>query len=327
MKSTPADLRDLVVALGDRLQRLVVGRDPEADQAVGDRIAVEDVDPGLLAIGLLQRFGGVEARRPRPDHREMPHSPLLSLRECLAARVAAVSPWNDPRAGRRPSSAARPGSMPENMPSIGGQQHLQAHLGLLDVDGRRDLLAHRLTSRLSWSPAQPVCTCGAARNMLLRACGRCWRCGAALRPCRACAAGRLRWAESFLRCRPPFSAFQAAASEYDSTDAVGSGGRWLSIAAPAAAQTPRLLRPGTRPPTISPPARTSRATGAGIWRPPGARASQGVQRISGHLPGRPESSRPGSCSGRRRRGRGAAASRSSFRRRPNGRTSSRRCAT
>src|SRR5437868_6466579 len=68
-------LGDLVVALADRLQRLVVGRDPEADQAIRNRIAVEDVDARLFAIGLLQRLGGVEARRTRTDHREMPHVP------------------------------------------------------------------------------------------------------------------------------------------------------------------------------------------------------------------------------------------------------------
>ena len=73
---------DLVVALADRLQRLVVGRDAEADQAVGHGIAVEDVDARLLAIGLLQRLGGVEARRTRTDHREMPHA---------ASRLASVA--------------------------------------------------------------------------------------------------------------------------------------------------------------------------------------------------------------------------------------------
>ena len=39
-----------------------------------------------LAIGLGQRLGGVEARRSRPDHREMPHScSRLVLRVMLAA--------------------------------------------------------------------------------------------------------------------------------------------------------------------------------------------------------------------------------------------------
>ena len=63
MKSTPALSRDLVVALAHRLERLVVGGDPEANEAVGDGIAVEDVDARLLAIDLLQRLGGVEAGR------------------------------------------------------------------------------------------------------------------------------------------------------------------------------------------------------------------------------------------------------------------------
>ena len=68
---------DLVVALADRLQRLVVRRNAEADQSVGDRVAVEDVDARLVAIGLLERLGRVEARRTRTDHREMPHPHLL----------------------------------------------------------------------------------------------------------------------------------------------------------------------------------------------------------------------------------------------------------
>jgi hypothetical protein len=41
----------------------VVGRDAEADEAIGNGIAVEDVDARLVRIGLLQRLGGVEARR------------------------------------------------------------------------------------------------------------------------------------------------------------------------------------------------------------------------------------------------------------------------
>ena len=45
-------LGDLVVALGDRFQRLVVGRDAEADQPVGHRIAVEDVDAGVVPYAL-----------------------------------------------------------------------------------------------------------------------------------------------------------------------------------------------------------------------------------------------------------------------------------
>src|SRR3954454_2231544 len=69
----------------------MVGRDPEADQAVGHRVAVEDVDASLIAIGLFQRFGGVEARRSRPDNREMPHAPSL-----VAAGITKTGPHPTP---------------------------------------------------------------------------------------------------------------------------------------------------------------------------------------------------------------------------------------
>ena len=67
---------DLVVAFANRLQRLVIGGHPETDEAVGHSIAIEDVNARGIAIRLLQRLGGVEARRSRADHREMPHPTL-----------------------------------------------------------------------------------------------------------------------------------------------------------------------------------------------------------------------------------------------------------
>src|SRR5689334_1513114 len=67
-------LRDLVVALADGLERLVVRSNAEANKPVGNGIAIEDVDARLVRIGLLQRFRGVETRRTRTDHREMAHS-------------------------------------------------------------------------------------------------------------------------------------------------------------------------------------------------------------------------------------------------------------
>src|SRR5215203_5777161 len=87
-------VRDLVVALGDSLQRLVVWRHAEADEPVGDRIAVEDVDPSPTAIGLLQSLSRVEAGGPRPDDREMPHQLFLFLsssRRSLPLRFSAAS--------------------------------------------------------------------------------------------------------------------------------------------------------------------------------------------------------------------------------------------
>src|SRR5205085_6490251 len=96
-------LRDLVVALADGLQRLMVRRDPKADEPVGDWIAVEDVDARLIAICFLKRLGRVEARRARTDYREMPHA-ASSDPGTLAATPASVSPCCDPPAGRCPSS-------------------------------------------------------------------------------------------------------------------------------------------------------------------------------------------------------------------------------
>jgi hypothetical protein len=54
---------------GDRLDRLVVGRDPVADQSERGREAVEDVD-GQDQVGAVeQRLGGVQPGRPGADDR------------------------------------------------------------------------------------------------------------------------------------------------------------------------------------------------------------------------------------------------------------------
>ena len=58
--------RDLLVAARNGLDRLVIGRDAAADQAVGHRQAVEHVDPDVVAERLLRGFGGVVAR-PAPS--------------------------------------------------------------------------------------------------------------------------------------------------------------------------------------------------------------------------------------------------------------------
>ena len=66
----------------------MVRRDAEADQAVGDRIAVEDVDAGPVAERLFERLGGIEARRAGTDYREMPHPLPLVRNESLASKAA-----------------------------------------------------------------------------------------------------------------------------------------------------------------------------------------------------------------------------------------------
>eukprot|EP00456_Euglypha_rotunda_P046774 TRINITY_DN37256_c0_g1_i1.p1 TRINITY_DN37256_c0_g1~~TRINITY_DN37256_c0_g1_i1.p1 ORF type:complete len:134 (+),score=20.27 TRINITY_DN37256_c0_g1_i1:40-402(+) len=64
--------RDAFVTARHCLDRLVVGRDPGADQAIGDGQAVDDVDGDVL--GFLQGFGGIVAGRTRTDDRDMTHS-------------------------------------------------------------------------------------------------------------------------------------------------------------------------------------------------------------------------------------------------------------
>ena len=65
--------RHLLVALLHRLDRLVVRRDAEADQAVGHGHPIDHIDADIVAIELLQRLGAVIAGGPRSDHRDMPH--------------------------------------------------------------------------------------------------------------------------------------------------------------------------------------------------------------------------------------------------------------
>ena len=65
--------RHFLVAARHRLDRLVVGRDAEADQPVGHGQPVDHVDPDLIAEKLLEGFCAVIARGPRPDHRNVPH--------------------------------------------------------------------------------------------------------------------------------------------------------------------------------------------------------------------------------------------------------------
>ncbi len=65
--------RGLLVAAGNALDRLVVGRDAGADQAVGNGEAVEHVDPDVVAEGLLCRFGGVVPGRTGSDNGDVAH--------------------------------------------------------------------------------------------------------------------------------------------------------------------------------------------------------------------------------------------------------------
>jgi hypothetical protein len=68
--------RDALVAARDGLDRLVIGRDPGADQAVGDGQAVDDVDRNV--VRLLQCLCGIITRRARPDDCDMTHQPTPS---------------------------------------------------------------------------------------------------------------------------------------------------------------------------------------------------------------------------------------------------------
>src|SRR5579875_4108475 len=65
--------RDLLVSFADGLQRLVVGSNAEADQAERNRVAIEHVDLGMLAEGLVEGLGGIKAGRTRPDDCKVPH--------------------------------------------------------------------------------------------------------------------------------------------------------------------------------------------------------------------------------------------------------------
>src|SRR3712207_494767 len=88
---------DLLIALRHRLDRLMIRRHAEADQAVRDRQAVDQVYPAAVAVGLEQRLGRIEARWPGPDHGEVAHG------NCLPVRAAVY-----PAAGRGPATSSGP---------------------------------------------------------------------------------------------------------------------------------------------------------------------------------------------------------------------------
>ena len=77
---------DLVVALADRLQRLVVGRDAEADQAVGHRIAVEDVD---RAPDRHRPFPAPRRCRSPPAPNRPPRNAACSPPSCVSRACSA----------------------------------------------------------------------------------------------------------------------------------------------------------------------------------------------------------------------------------------------
>ena len=90
---------------------------------------------------------------------------------------------------------------PENMPSIPGRSTFRCTLVSWTSMVRIDRFAHRrdLEVELVAGPARLYAR--RAGDMVLQACGCCWRSGVGPRPCRGCAAGRCRWAKSLLRCR------------------------------------------------------------------------------------------------------------------------------
>jgi len=194
---------DLVVSLRNRLQRLVVGSDAEADQPVGHRIAVEDVDARFIAIGLLQRLGGVEARGARADDREMAHarsSSLLRSNGEVAAQSADGGASHHAHYDRGPCTIESSFDVP--LPSAGGgkedlagmileqdaaaglqrrlqgagkhaeqsgQKHRQMDLAFLNVDGRLDGIAHRRHAHVELVAGPAALDMTAARNVLGKA--------------------------------------------------------------------------------------------------------------------------------------------------------------
>ena len=139
------------------------------------------------------------------------------------------------------------------------------------------------TSRLSWSPPQLDSTWRAARECGRAACGHCRRCAAGLRRGPACAAGRLRWARCIAATVGGHSALfkpACAVSCCSAMDSLGSARSPLPRQSAVGRPPPALAqyRPcGTRPPIISPSARTSPAIAPGTWRAAGAsRAGEGA---------------------------------------------------
>ncbi len=59
----------------------MIGRVTEADQTIGHRITVNDVDAGRIAVRFGQCFGRVKAGGTRSYNREMPHTDSPCFRE------------------------------------------------------------------------------------------------------------------------------------------------------------------------------------------------------------------------------------------------------
>ena len=69
-EAEPRPRRCLLERPRNRLDVLVVGRDPQTDEAVRGREAVEQVDLDGRVLALQERVGGVEPGGPRPDDRD-----------------------------------------------------------------------------------------------------------------------------------------------------------------------------------------------------------------------------------------------------------------
>jgi len=59
------------------LDRLVIGRHAEPDQAVGNRQAIKDIDADIIAPGFQRGFGSVVSGRSRPHDSNMPQRNVL----------------------------------------------------------------------------------------------------------------------------------------------------------------------------------------------------------------------------------------------------------
>ena len=144
----------------------MIGRDAEADQAVGHRHPVDHVDPDIVAIMLLERLGAVIAGGSRPDHRNMPHpASAVRLPPFSAAPRGGIGPLSLRtvleqlgRGRRRPASIALP-----KKASAGGSSTLtRTRLSWTSIAASSSWPDHARCRASRRSPCQAERTCAPA---------------------------------------------------------------------------------------------------------------------------------------------------------------------